>query len=298
MSHSHNRTNIDSTTVRPFKADTGLTDFLQIMRSALTGPLAEIASHAERLEALHAAGLMPTTLAGEQSFDKFATLSRNYGKYIRRLTELGKLLLETPLEDDERVALDQLVGTVADGLADMSNSRNVCLHVDTGKKVLAPVYGSRHWLTACMEHLLEGLIDAAPACSHIQISLEQVDKHLLLRGSILPHESRAGGRRPAPNQIDQTVHDISDVVTWTQFDLAFVHAVISMYGGMFKSELSESGKLHQFTLTLPTGIPKHPNLKMTCATCPMRQQSLQYASDLADLMARDSATSHPEGDAP
>jgi hypothetical protein len=64
-----------------------------------------------------------------------------------------------------------------------------------------------------------------------------------------------------------------------------------MYGGMFKADLTAAGKLHRFTFTLPTGIATLKARQPNCVSCPIQLQTLQYASDLADLMSRHVQTS-------
>jgi hypothetical protein len=270
--------------------DTGLENFFRLMRSGLSGPLAEIAKLSSRLETLRAAGLMPLPPAADESFENLAQISSQCEQYSRRLTELGSLLLDSPIEDDERLLLDQLISDLASEHADIARSRNVGLRIEAGDSPLAPVYASRHWLTESLEWLMVSLIEAAPSGSQIQIGLRQVGMHILVRGGVSNHA-------PSPKSRDllgapkHPPISIADAATWAQLDLAFVQAIVSMYGGMFKADLTAAGKLHQFTFTLPTGIATLKARQPNCVSCPIQLQTLQYASDLADLMSRHVQTS-------
>lgn len=265
--------------------DIGLKNFFELLRRELTVPLREISHHAGRIESLRAAGLVPTTLAGEQAFAELADTSRRTVGFIERLINLGDFLIDPPLQDEERLLLDTILRTAAAQTNESCRSRNISLRIEDGSDLLAPVYGSRRWITLALRHLLESLIESAPANAHILVRLRQTGMHQLMVGSIQHGRPTPTSRDLLPQQRSRHPAGIATATDSAQLDLAMVHAIIELHGGMFKTDTTEDGKLHQFTFTLPTGLPARENRRPACTSCQLRQQSLQYANDLAILMA-------------
>lgn len=272
---------------------TGLDNFFELLRLELTIPLARIAELATRLEELRAAGLMPATLAGEQAFAELVQVSRRSSEFIERLHDLGDLLADTPMEDDERLLLDSLVGEAAAGAGERARQQGVSLHLEEGKTLLAPVYGSHRWLATALRRLLDGLVATAPAGSHVVLRLRQVGRHQLIAGGVQA-QPPAPGSRDLLRTARHRPTGPAGAATAAALDLELVHAIVETHGGMFKADVTEQGQLHQFTLTLPTGVAARKGKRQdTCSNCPLRQQTLQYASDLAELMADETATGQP-----
>ncbi len=75
--------------------------------------------------------------------------------------------------------------------------------------------------------------------------------------------------------------------------------IIELHGGQMKLKAvsgsgdeneAASAALGSFTLTLPTGIPVADRSRVSCAECRITFQAMQYARDLAELMAQGTNT--------
>ncbi len=270
---------------------TVLASIFNVVRNELIVPLNEIAGLSSRLELMRSADQLPAAPGGEILLNELTNLSRKSSDFVQHLSRLGDFFLDAPLDDDERLLLYELITTSATEFAAIAHSRNVGLRIKGNEARLAPVYGSPYWLSASFEWLLGGLTAAAPSGTNVEISLIQEGKYQLVKGSILT-------RPPAKGSLDLLENTPRLPATapekniWGQFDLAFVKASVNLHGGMLKTDISETGKLNQFIVTLPTGIPKYEGRQATCDDCQMRKETMKYANDLATLMANLATTNN------
>ncbi len=268
----------------PLSAETGIDNFLLLMRRELVEPLGKITELAQRIESLRAAGYVPTTLAGEQAFAELAEASRRGADTASRLIALGELLVGPPILADERILLADCLHRAAADLVKAAQARGVGLRLDDSKQNLAAVYGSRHWLDLALRCLLGLLIADAPVGAHLLLRVRQIGFHQLVTADI-------NHNQPAPATLDLlrsacagVKGDLAAAGRVGELDLGLARAVVELHGGTLKTDITEKGALHQFTLTLPTGQPQALRQRPDCANCPSMYQAEQFARDIGELL--------------
>ncbi|MCF8151682.1 MAG: hypothetical protein K9K30_08365 [Burkholderiaceae bacterium] len=268
----------------PMSAETGIDNFLLLMRRELAEPLGKLAELARRIESLRVAGYVPTTLAGEQAFAELAEVSRRGADTASRLIALGELLAGPPILADEHIMLAEHLHRAAAGLVETAQTRGVGLRLDDSKQNLAAVYGSRHWLGLALRALLGLLIEAAPVGAHLLLRVRQIGFHQLVTADI-------NHNQPAPATLDllRSAHagvkgELAAASRVGDLDLGLARAVVELHGGTLKTDITEQGVLHQFTLTLPTGQPQALGQRPDCANCPSMHQAEQFAQDIGELL--------------
>ena len=266
--------------------DVGLRNFFQLLHMELSSPLAMVGNLSQRIDELRIAGLMPSTLAGEQAFHELAEVSRQCVSFIERLADLSDLLSGGPLLGDDRLDAKEVIANAISQVAVMAFEKNIGLRLEDGKQLLAPVYGSRHWLGLALARLVEALITSASSGNYILLTVRQAGLHQIFSGKI--HYSRpSGSSQDLLSTFTQHSDGVTNAINRAQFDLALAQAVIKLHGGMFKSDATNGDRIQQFIFTLPTGQPPQERKRSQCSACLIRQQSLKYANDLAELMERE-----------
>lgn len=268
----------------PVSAETGIDNFLLLMRRELVEPLGKMTELAQRIESLREAGYVPTTLAGEQAFADLAEVSRRGADTASRLIALGELLAGPPILADEHIMLTERLHCAAAELVKEAQARGVGLRLDDSKQNLAAVYGSRHWLDLALRRLLGLLIEAAPVGAHLLLRVRQIGFHQLVTADV-------NHNQPAPATLDLlrgaragVKGELAAVSRVGELDLGLARAVMELHGGTLKTEITEKGVLHQFTLTLPTGQPQALSQRPDCAHCPSMHQAEQFAQDIGELL--------------
>jgi signal transduction histidine kinase len=271
--------------VPPVAAETGIDNFLSLVQRELVAPLGKVAELSTRLEELRAAGYLPTTLEGQKIFAELAAASRHSADTAARLIDLGDLLVGSPILADEYILVADSLHTAAAELSEAATDHGVGLRLDESHNNLAPVYGSGRWLTLALRRLLSLLVDAAPVGAHVLTRLRQVGFHQLLTAGI-------NHNQPAPITLNllrtesrSTVKAaVADSGSVQALDLALATAVIELHGGTLKTDVTETGALNQFTLTLPTGAPQALRRRPDCTNCPSMHQTEQFARDIGELL--------------
>jgi hypothetical protein len=264
--------------------ETGIDNLLLLLQRELAEPLKKMADLAGRLEEMRAAGFMPATVSGQQTFAELTDLARHGAEVSERLLSLGEVLSGPQLLADERVLLAESLRQTAVGMTESAHSRGVGFRLDDGRENLAPVYGSGHWLGIALRALLGLVADAAPAGTHVQLRLRQVGFHQLLTAAV-------SYNAPVASSIDllkggqPTVKSMLGAATRIDMlDLVLARAIIELHGGTLKTDVTERGALAQFHLTLPTGEPQALRLRSDCAQCPFMLQAEQFAHDIGELL--------------
>ena len=272
-------------TASPDAAETGIDNFLSLMQRELVAPLGRVTELATHLEELRAAGYMPTTLEGQKAFAELAAASRHSADSAARLIDLGELLVGAPILADEYILVADSLRHAAADLGELATNRGVGLRLNESHHNLAPVYGSTHWLTLALRRLLALLLEAAPVGTHVLSRLRQVGFHQLLTAGI-------NHNQPAPITLNLLKTESRSTVKAAvaaagsvhALDLALATAVVELHGGTLKTDVTETGALNQFTLTLPTGEPQALRRRPDCANCPSMHQAEQFAQDIGELL--------------
>jgi hypothetical protein len=271
--------------VPPGAAETGIDNFLSLVQRELVTPLGKLAELATRLEELRAAGYLPPTLEGEKVFAELAEVSRHSADTAARLIDLGDLLVGSPILADEYILVADSLQTAAAELAEAATDRGVGMRLDESHHNLAPVYGSGRWLSLALRRLLSLLVEAAPVGAHVLTRLRQVGFHQLLTAGINHNQPAPITLNLLKSESRSTVKDaVASAGSLHALDLALATAVIELHGGTLKTDVTETGALNQFTLTLPTGEPQALRRRPDCANCPSMHQAEQFAQDIGELL--------------
>jgi len=151
-----------------------------------------------------------------------------------------------------------------------------------------PLYGNAHWLKKALHTLLAGIEQSCPQPSRIQINLRQLGDFIVLSAG-------AGNGRAAPEPAGQDPGaEPPEAPSRRALRLRICRRVIKLHGGQMKLRLLEpdegqadaGGAIESFMLTLPTGLPEGDRSRLSCADCRVSFQAMQYARDLAKVMAQ------------
>lgn len=264
--------------------ETGIDNFLHLMRRELAEPLGRIAELAGRMEELRNAGYMPATLSGQQVFSELADTSRRSAIIIRRLLDLGEVLVGPPLLIDERILLADSLRHAASQLAEEARMRGVGFRLDDNRQNLAPVYGSTHWIGVSLHTLLGMLVNIAPPGTYLQLRLRQVGYHQLLTVGISHGQPSAQTIDLLKGVPTQPKTALATAASREALDLVLVQAIIELHGGALKSDIAADGVFGEFHLTLPTGEAHAMKRHADCGHCPFVQQVEQFAHDIGELL--------------
>lgn len=275
----------DTASASPAHADTGIDNFLSLMQRELVAPLERVAELARNLDELRVGGYLAQTPVGQKAFAELADASRRSAETAARLIGLGQLLVGAPILADEYIMVADSLRTAAADLGELAVGRGVGMRLDDRHHNLAPVYGSSHWLVLALRRLLGLLVEAAPAGSHVLARLRQVGFHQLLTAGVNNNQGA-----PATLNLLKTASraalkaDIASAGNVQALDLALATAVVELHGGTLKTDVTDSGVLTLFTLTLPTGEPEALRRRPDCANCPSMRQAEQFAQDIGELL--------------
>lgn len=265
-------------------AETGIDNFLRLMRKELAEPLKHVAELAERIEEMRASGFLPNTISGERTFADLAATARRTATLAGRVIQLGDVLTGTSILADERILLIDALRDAAGGTVETARRRHVGIRLDDGRQNLAPVYGSMTWLSLAMRQLITMLVEAAPGGTHVLLRMRQVGFHQLVTGTV--NHGRVG-----PSTLDllpptraSVKAELAGSTQVYMIDLALARAVIELHGGTLKTDVTEGGKLNEFHLTLPTGESQAMRERPDCGNCPHMRQAEQFAQDIGELL--------------
>lgn len=265
-------------------SETGVDNLLNLLRRELIAPLARLTQLAGRLEELRTNGYLPATLSGEQTFAELADTAHYSMAITDRLIKLGDVLVGPPIVCDERILIAETLHDVAQDLQETARKRGIGIRMEATHEMLAPVYGSKHWLCLALRLLISPLITSSGAGMHVLMKLRQVGFHQLISGTINYHRTSQttqdllpAGRGPHRNQI-------ATAIRVDQLDLVLAHTVIELHGGTLKTVLGESGIPNEFHLSLPTGEPQAIYGHKDCSSCQHMRQAEQFAQDIGELL--------------
>jgi len=275
----------ESASGSPSSAETGIENFLQLMRRELVEPLKEIADLAGRL-------CMTTSEDDDDPLlARLRKASRRTGEIASRLIGIGELLSGDPIITDERVLLADGVREAATAVVPLARERGIGIRLDDVEQSLAPVYGSAHWLGLAMQCLLRHIIQSAPPRSHVLLRIRQVGFHQLVTAAtqfvapspksldLIKSAARSVGSPSVRSQL--AIASLAEDI-----DLALARAVIEAHGGSMRSEMDAEQSMTQFTLTLPTGESHGLRQRPSCVDCPYVHQAEQFAQDIGELLNR------------
>lgn len=204
---------------------------------------------------------------------------------LAEVSQLAELNERDDVFADERLALADLVRALLPDLPRASGDNAVRYALSGAGKDLAPVYGHDKWLRQALRTLLGRLGRGCPAQGRVAIDMRQLGDFIVLNASATADAAGAYGR-PA---------DAVATLPGDELRAEICRRIIALHGGDLKirfmqgkaeDEKNEAGRvIDSITLTLPTGLPVDERSHVSCAECRVARQSMQYARDLAEVMA-------------
>ena len=248
-------------------------DFLVLLGGEVREEIARFSSH------LHEC---------RDSIPQSAGLMRQANRLDKLLTEVGdlaELVQRDAVFADERLALADIVRAILPKLPRINGADTIRYVLTDSNGNLAPVYGNQKWLSRALHTLLARLGRDCPEHGRVVIALRQIGDFLVINGQAT---ADSAGWYAAPAVAPP-------VCSADSLEAEICHRIIELHGGQIKVRLIDKEAAHEgreatgpidaVTLTLPTGVPSGDRSRVSCAECRITLQSMQYARDLAEVMA-------------
>lgn len=212
-----------------------------------------------------------------------AAMSRE-GASLERSLQKASLLAAThkwfPMRDDQRVLVTSLVGDALLASQPLLVERGIQVRFCGLDDNLPVIYGSKMFLTQALAGYLTHLVERIDRGVNILISAKANGNVVLLTitnyGDLLPEES--GSALLLSSGVAR-----SKSVKAVELPLALCKRVVELNGGSLRFG-RENGKVSSITFELPVGAPAKA-FGESCEECPISAQAMQYARDLAEIMA-------------
>lgn len=212
-----------------------------------------------------------------------AVVSRE-GASLERVLQKASLLAGAyrwfPMRDDQRVLVTSLVDDALLASQPLLVERGIQVRFCGLDDNLPVIYGSKVFLTQALAAYLAYLVERIGRGVNILISAKASGNVVLLTitnyGDLLPGKS-SSARLPLSGMAGSKSIDTLDL------PLALCKRVVELNGGSLRFG-GKNGKVHSITFELPVGAPAKPYGE-SCDECPIASQAMQYARDLAELLA-------------
>lgn len=212
-----------------------------------------------------------------------AVVSRE-GASLERVLQKASLLAGAyrwfPMRDDQRVLVTSLVDDALLASQPLLVERGIQVRFCGLDDNLPVIYGSKVFLTQALAAYLAYLVERIGRGVNILISAKASGNVVLLTitnyGDLLPEKS-SSVRLPFSGMAGSKSIDTLDL------PLALCKRVVELNGGTLRFG-GKNGKVRSITFELPVGAPAKP-FGESCDECPIASQAMQYARDLAELLA-------------
>ena len=152
---------------------------------------------------------------------------------------------------------------------------------------IGPLHGSAKWLKNALLALFSGLEEGCSSSGRLRVQLRLLSDFIVLSASGTENSARSITK---PSEHGESGNPQLPP-PYNALRMRICRRIIKLHGGqlslrMLADEHEDSGgAIHSFTLTLPTGLPTPDRSHASCTECRIQLQSLQYARDLAKVMA-------------
>lgn len=204
-----------------------------------------------------------------------AALSIKLGK----LRDLVSVFGESAIQRDERIMLPELIKQAVGEVMPQARARNITVVMAAVAAELPAIYGSVHWLRKATSEYLEQSIRSAQPGSVVELSIQTVGSHVMVRarnqGFVSNHERRNAF---VPFGVGDTAKPADQR---KGIGLALAQRILAQHGGSVRIE-DEFGSV-DFVLEIPAGAPATQDAQLSV------EQAQRYALDMSQLMARSMA---------
>jgi hypothetical protein len=205
-----------------------------------------------------------------------AALSLKLGK----LRDLVSVFGESAIQRDERIMIADLIKKALAEVMPLARARNVTVTLADADHEMPAIYGSSHWLGKATSEYLEQSVRGAKAGGLIELTVQMVGSHVIVRARnqglfVSGHERRnayvpfgVGDSATAPEQR-------------RGIGLALAQRILEQHGGSVRIE--DEFDSVDFVLEIPAGAPASQDAQL-CV-----EQAQRYARDMSQLLARSMA---------
>lgn len=186
---------------------------------------------------------------------------------------------------DERLSLAEIVQSTLPSLPRTTGDKPIRYVLTESGKEMAPVYGHRKWMRQALYTLLARLGRSCPEQGRVTIDLRQIGDFVVMNGRTTT---------PTPDGFALSAAHAAGL-PGEELRAEICRRIIELHGGQLKiryanselkpQEQDEAGEIESISLSLPTGVPEGDRSRVSCAECRITRQSMQYARDLAEMMA-------------
>ncbi len=198
------------------------------------------------------------------------------------ISHLTELYQRDEVFTNERFGLAPLLAGLIPELPRQEGALAVRYDYQEGENI-GQIYGHRSWLRQAILSLIGRLGEGCPPDHSVRITLRQLGDFVIVSSRLMFERERlrssVSGSGLPPK--------INDPSAGQGFGLrvAICQRIIDLHGGTLKIEYDQPPHIESFTLSLATGLPINERSRVSCADCRITFQALEYARDLADLMA-------------
>ena len=210
---------------------------------------------------------------------------------LEEVSKLAELDQRDEVFSDERLALAELVRDILPQLPRLTGEDAIRYALNISSKDMAPIYGHGPWLRQALQTLLARLGRSCPPHGSVIIDLRQIGDFIVLNG-------RAAADTAGMYAVPATA---IAAPPGEELRTEICLRIIALHGGKVKlgglrQELATDGggdAIDAITLTLPTGAPIADRSRVSCTECRIADQAMQYARDLATVMASGAVSDNP-----
>jgi len=262
------------------RADMDGVDPLPLMGAALQD---ELRSTAELLKRF-----VPT---GPEAFG-VRKQAHHLERLLREVAALAELRVRDKVFSEDRFLLSGTVRDLLPLLPRQSGADAIQYIVDDGRSEQGTLYGNRRWMEQALHTLLLRLASGCPPVGLVRIELSQIGDFVILA-------ARAGARGTAALPMSRPRSATNATFPEHGLAMEICRRIIELHGGQMKltmlaeetgEALPSDGPIESVTISFPTGLPVADRSRVSCAECRITYQAMQYARDLADMMAQGSCS--------
>lgn len=205
-------------------------------------------------------------------------------RQLREIAALAELGGRDMVFSEHRIQLAGVLHDLLPRLPRRTGEAAVHYLIEDSGDDLGSVYGNLVWLQQALCSLLGRLAGGCPPGGQVRIALRQIGDHVVMSARFVTRAEAAFV--PAAEQVVRDGNLLEDGVS-----MEICRRIIELHGGQLRFEPTpgstdeEAGPVDSFTLTLPTGLPVADRSRVSCAECRITHQAMQYARDLAEMMA-------------